>query len=72
MSFLLEKKLFYIQVNNSTTNTIAQESRETVIRLFPQYARISATTNPAVADHTLEVASNIAGNVITERVTYGT
>lgn len=59
----------YMHVNNSTIKTIAQERRETVIKLFPKYARRRATTKPAIADHTLDVASNIAGKVITESVT---
>ena len=45
---------------------------ETLIRLPPFIAIATATIKPNKADNVLPVADKIAGNVITERVTYGT
>ena len=51
---------------------MAQAPTATFIRLPPLKAMKTAAIKPADADITLLVALSMAGNVITERVTYGT
>ena len=53
-------------------NTTMQEQTATPKRLTPKYASRTPATRAASPDHMLLVASIIAGNVITARVTYGT
>ena len=58
--------------NNSKTNTTRQQMTETGNRLRPAHADTMPTTKataPAIGE---DVASSIAGNVITAKVTYGT
>ena len=57
---------------NSITKTAIQLMAETFIRLPPFIATAIATTKPKRADKVLFVADKMAGNVITESVTYGT
>ena len=58
-------------IKSSAIKTAAQEKAATVSKPRSKYARITAVTNPAVADTTDPVEVKIAGTVITERTAYG-
>ena len=57
---------------SSAINTAAQDAAATVSRPRSKYARIKATTKPAIALGRLAVDENIAGTVITASTAYGT
>ena len=57
---------------NSNKNTARQVSAATTGSLNPFRERAIATTKATRADQTVLVEYKIAGNVITDKVTYGT
>ena len=57
---------------SSAMNTAAQDAAATVSRPRSKYARIKATTKPAIALGRLALDENIAGTVITASTAYGT
>lgn len=60
--------LYYFK-KSSSRKTTAQEATDTISRLPPFHAISTPITSAASPDHTLPVASNIAGKVIIVRVT---
>lgn len=56
----------------SVINTARHARKATVTRLLSLYAAMIATTNPIVAEMTLDVEKRIAGNVMAARQAYGT
>ena len=58
--------------NSSVMNTTTQARTETLKRLWPNHASKIAMMNARVAAMGFWVAFMIAGNVMTDSVTYGT